>query len=494
MTAAADAGASGPGPALVDPLAALARSDPDRPVIVTDRRTYAARELLSLARARAARFSAAGVGPGVTVALAGPAGGDWDEWIVTFFAVGYLGGAVFPIGPTWTRDEIARALRAARPAAAWIDDGASAGAIAALADLPRLPGGGAPPPWPEERPWPQDEARAAIATSGTSGTPRVAKITAGQLFFSAFGSAQRLGHLPGDRWLACLPFHHIGGLSILTRCAILGATAAIHPRFDADRAARALDSGAIALASFVPAMLARVLSARGKRPFPPALRAILVGGGPLGADLRARCRAIGAPVAETWGMTETASQAATSAPGDLDGRLPPLSTARVWERGGTLWVGGPIAAGEPSETADRGRVDDDGRVVVTGRRDDVIVSSGYNIDPAEVEAVLCEHPEVIDAAAVGLAGDERGEIVAAAAVARGRDADSEAVVRYCRGRLAPYKVPRRLVWLDRLPRGELGKLSRAEVRARLREAEDLARRDPGAAPSRPDPKGGGRAP
>src|SRR5690606_4255140 len=126
---------------------------------------------------------------------------------------------------------------------------------------------------------------------------------------------------------ACLPLNHVGGLSILYRCAWYATTVELHPRFDADAVSRSIDDGA-SLVSLVPTMLERVLDARRDRPFPPRLRAILLGGARTPEALVSRCRAIGAPVSLTWGMTEAASQVATRFPGDLDGGgVPPLAFA-----------------------------------------------------------------------------------------------------------------------------------------------------------------------
>jgi O-succinylbenzoic acid--CoA ligase len=289
------------------------------------------------------------------------------------------------------------------------------------------------------------------------------------------GYAMRLGHALDDAWLCCLPLHHIGGLSILLRCAMYATTARLEPRFEAAAVARALDSGQITLASLVPAMLSAALDARAAAgrsgPFPPALRAILLGGGPTRAPLLARCQAIGAPVSVTWGMTETGSQVATRAPGDLSPGLhagAPLAFARVTLDGERLAVEGPVAPGGRLVSHDRGAIDGDGRVHITGRSDDVILSGGENIDPAEVEAALTDHAGVAGAAVVARSDPRWGQRPVAWLVPSAGDRPPDAELEaWCRDRLAGFKVPDAFLWCDALPRTALGKISRGLLRQRL---------------------------
>ncbi|HET6343307.1 MAG TPA: AMP-binding protein, partial [Myxococcota bacterium] len=281
----------------------------------------------------------------------------------------------------------------------------------------------------------------------------------------------RLGHATDDRWLCCLPLIHVGGLSIFFRAAWAGARVRLHGRFDAARVAACLDAGEVSLVSLVPSMLEQVLAARDAQPFPPRLRAILLGGAPPTASLLERCRAMGVPLAVTWGMTETASQVATAFPGEI-GPLgdcgAPLPFARIEARGEVLTVRGPVVAA-PLITGDRGQCDAGGHVHVYGRRDDVILSGGENIAPEEVEAALRGHPGVADCAVVGVADARWGERAVAVVVRRPGELAPEAGVleAFCRERLAAYKVPRQFVWARALPRDPLGKLRRRALRPLL---------------------------
>jgi len=449
------------------PLASAARARPSHPALISAGWSLTYAELATAAARKAAALKERGVRPGDRVVLLG---GPSQQWIAAFHAVSWLGAVAAPLSPSLTPDELRRALTILTPALTlYAPEDLSGDQREALTGLPSdslsVSGVEAAP----ERDWPLEEVRLTVMSSGTTGAPRPIDLTGAQLTFSAFGSAMRLGHDPADRWLCCLPLNHVGGLSILLRCALYGTTVALHDRFDPAAVARALDRGDASLVSLVPAMLAAVLDAREARPFPTSLRAVLLGGGATPEALIERCRVIGAPVAITWGMTEAASQLATRAPGDLSpgghvGAAMPF--ARVTAEGGLLTVEGPVAPGGRMVTRDRGAVDDEGRVQVHGRSDDVIISGGENIDPAEVEAVLEDHEAVSEAAVVARADARWGQRPVAWLVsAPGADRPNpEALADWCRERLLGFKVPDAFEWATSLPRTELGKVSRSTLR------------------------------
>jgi len=420
------------------PLLATAAARPDHVVLRAGDVALTARDLLRRVERRAAGLRRAGI-RGPVVALRGPADA---ELVVTLHALGWLGVAVLPLPWKASPRDLELAGRADQRVGELPD------AVPTLDDDAPCP--------PAD--WPLDAPRLCVATSGTTGAPRVVALTTLQLMTSAFGSAIRLGHLPTDRWVCALPLHHVGGLSILFRCAWYGTTVELHDRFDAAAVNHAIDQGA-ALVSVVPTMLERLLDARGDAPFPPTLRAVLLGGAAPPEALLARCRAIGAPVARSWGMTEAASQVATAMPGDLTEGYPPLPFVAVDAPDGRLRLRGALVGGE-LVTADRGRVVD-GRVVVLGRADDVIVSGGENVDPAAIEQVLARHPAVREVAVVGVPDPEWGARPVAHLVgAPVPDAELEA---WCRARLARFEVPDRFVWRDALPRNALGKVVRRRL-------------------------------
>lgn len=316
-----------------------------------------------------------------------------------------------------------------------------------------------------------DGIHSIIYTSGTTARPKPVALTNLNFRASALASARNLGVEPDDRWLCVLPLFHVGGLSILLRSAVYGTAAVVHERFDEDAVAESLESGEATLVSVVATMLRR-LRARGLREA-PALRAALVGGGPVPRDLLDWANEHGLPLLQTYGMTETASQIATlsaaeavtkvgSAGRPLEGvELDTTAEGEILVRGPMV---APSARGEDGwlHTGDRGRVDADGFLYVEGRIKDTIVTGGENVAAAEVEEALLAHDSVLDAAVVGAPDPEWGEVVAAYVVVANRVGDEE-LVAHCRARLAGYKVPRAIHRRDELPRNAAGKLLKGRL-------------------------------
>jgi O-succinylbenzoic acid--CoA ligase len=303
------------------------------------------------------------------------------------------------------------------------------------------------------------DTRTVVFTSGTSGRPKPVALTAQNHEASALASAWSLGVAPDDRWLCCLPLWHVGGLAVLHRSAVYGTTAVLHDGFDAARVRDSIESGEATVVSLVATMLRRLVGAGLDRW--PALRAALVGGGPVPRDLVEWAAEAGFPLRPTYGMTETASQVAT------DGRPLPGVELRIAGDGEILVRGPMVAPGAPAadgwlHTRDRGRLDDDGVLHVEGRIDDTIVTGGENVAAAEVEEALLSHPAVADAAVAGRPDPEWGEAVTAFVVAGEAVSDGE-LAAHCRERLAPFKVPKAIVRVDELPRNAAGKVLRARL-------------------------------
>ncbi len=417
---------------------------PARPALVDGAGPVSYGELLAAADGAARRLAALGVGPGNRVALLLPAGRAFAE---ALHGCWRLGAVAVPVDVRLGKAELAVQV---------------AGAL--LVDAPLEPG-------PEAGVALRDEhdlaaVAAVVHTSGTAGDPKPVELTYGNWLWNALGSAVALGLDPAERWLCALPPSHVGGLSILVRSAIYGTTAIVHERFEADRVAAAL--GDATLVSLVPTMLARVLEA-GPRTPASRLRCALIGGGPLPADLAARAAAAGLPLAQTYGLTEACSQVTTSDVGDAATAGPPLFCTRVQlAPDGEILVRGPTVApgaGHPLRTGDLGALDELGRLTVSGRKADTIVTGGENVAPAEVEAVLESHPAVAQAAVFGRPDAEWGEAVAAAVVPRlGMRTDADDLRRHCRERLAGFKVPKSFEVVSDLPRTRSGKLRRAALR------------------------------
>ena len=195
----------------------------------------------------------------------------------------------------------------------------------------------------------------------------------------------------------------------------------------------------ITLVSLVPTMLSRLLDAGLSRP--PSLRWVLLGGGPIPGALLERAAGAGVPVAPSYGMTETCSQIVTFGW--------PLPGAEVRVSSGEVVVRGPMVAASALDsdgrlfTGDLGTFDDRGRLVITGRKADTIVTGGENVAPVEVEDVLLTHPDVADAAVFARPDAEWGEAVVASVVLRdGATVAAEELRTFCAQRLAGFKVPK----------------------------------------------------
>ncbi|MDP2272279.1 MAG: o-succinylbenzoate--CoA ligase [Archangium sp.] len=311
------------------------------------------------------------------------------------------------------------------------------------------------------------EVAAALFTSGTTGAPKLVELTHANFTASARANAERLGGEPTQRWLGTLPLFHVGGLAMLYRCALYGASIALEASFDAERACAAMDEG-VTHVSLVPTMLERVLEVRGARPF-TGVKAALIGGGPMTSSTLRRARAAGLPVLQTYGLTEACSQVTTEVPEEADGltagRPIPGVEVRITEPDeggvGEIEVRGPTVAkglGPWLKTKDLGSLDARGRLSVRSRRMDLILTGGENVYPAEVEAVLREYPGIRDVAVVARPDSEWGQVPVAVVVAS--EFEAAAVTAWVRERLAAYKIPRAWVLVDVLPRNATGKLDR----------------------------------
>ena len=299
-----------------------------------------------------------------------------------------------------------------------------------------------------------------VATSGTGGAPRGVRLSGRAVAASARIAGRALGLKPGDVWLGCLPLHHIGGAMIPYRCWRAGATALIHEGFDARAVLRDLHNRRVTHVSLVPPMLSQLIEAA--VPPPLTLRCALVGGAALSATLLDKARRRGWPVRISYGMTETCATAL------LDGRPLPGVRVRV-AASGAIEVATPARMsgylvepdiGEWITTRDLGRIDtldSLGVVHVEGRADDMLVSAGVNVHPADVESRLSACPGVREAGVAGLSDPVWGDVIAAAWEGEAGEADVET---WCRRQMPDACRPRRFLRVAQLPRTAAGKLDR----------------------------------
>ncbi|HSZ70548.1 MAG TPA: AMP-binding protein [Solirubrobacteraceae bacterium] len=453
-------------------LARAAAARPEHTALRTPAGECSYAQLHAAARAGAAELAARGAGPGARVAIALPAGLELAQ---ALHACLLLGAVAVPVD-----------LRLAPAERAHIADGAAVLVEEPLASADALrvqpaprdgldgsPGSGLADAAVHDL----DATAVVIHTSGTTAAPRPVELTYGNILWSALGSAVALGLDPQERWLCALPLSHVGGLSILLRSAIYATTAVVHERFETERVLLSLQAGEATLVSLVATTLARLLDAGLEQP--PALRCALTGGGPVPAALLARAAEAGVPVSLTYGLTESCSQATTTPVAEIGGARESAGTPLFCTRlriaaDGEILVAGPtvapaaaaVAADGWLHTGDLGELDERGRLRVSGRKSDTIVSGGENVAPAEVEAVLEAHPAVLEAAVLGRPDPRWGEAVTAIVVARqGAELETEELRAHCARALAPYKVPKRFVPASEpLPRTRSGKLLRRELR------------------------------
>lgn len=335
-------------------------------------------------------------------------------------------------------------------------------------------------PLPPERPAPSlgacpPDTVLIISTSGSEGQPRAVLLGDAQLDAAAAATNACLDLRSGDLWLNALPLYHIGGQSILWRCARAGATVLLHAGFAADAVARDLTDKPVTHISLVPAMLARLLDL-GIAP-PPSLRVVLIGGAALSGALHKRASIAGWPLYVSYGMSETAAQIACFRPDDGEwhegqvGHAMPGHEIRIGDNGrihirgpqvmsGYLDGGGCDSDGWLT-TGDLGRLDNAGRLTVLGRADDMLISGGRNLHPQEIESCLAACPGVLDIAVTGQPDPVWGDLVVALFVG---NVDGETLIAHARQHLPSVAVPRRVRRLERLPRNAAGKLERASLR------------------------------
>ncbi|TCK03208.1 UNVERIFIED_ORG: 2-succinylbenzoyl-CoA synthetase [Anoxybacillus amylolyticus] len=472
---------------------------PERIAVSDGRRTKTFAELYEAAAVWARRLAQAGVKEGDIVALLMK---NRIEMIEIIHALFFLGARVllqnvrltsYELG--WQLDDSGARLAIADEELAGSLDGdgrvLTVGAVAALPEVDVS----------LKETCDLEEVATIMYTSGTTGTPKGVLQTYGNHWWSAVGSALNLGLHERDCWLAAVPLFHISGLSIAMRSVIYGMPMRLQTSFDPKEANEWIMRGDVTIMSVVAAMLQWMVAELGEARYPDTFRCMLLGGGPAPRPLLEACKEKGIPVYQTYGMTETASQIATLAPEysltKLGSAGKPLFPAELCilkdgkpaapHEAGEIVVKGPnVTKGywqRPEATAqairggwfftgDIGYLDEDGFLYVLDRRSDLIISGGENVYPAEVEAVLLSHPDVEEAGVTGVENETWGQVpYAFVRLKRGASPDEAALRAFCRERLAKYKVPARIYFVDELPRNAAQKLLRRELKRLIPKTE-----------------------
>ncbi|MGJ7920334.1 o-succinylbenzoate--CoA ligase [Neobacillus sp. LXY-4] len=335
-------------------------------------------------------------------------------------------------------------------------------------------------------------------TSGTTGFPKGVIQTYDNHWWSAIGSALNLGLNDDDCWLCTVPLFHISGYSILMRSLVYGIPIVLHQGFDERRVLTDIQKHKVTIMSVVTTMLTRMVNELGNNRIPAHFRCMLLGGGPAPLSLLEDCAKIGIPVFQTYGMTETSSQIVTLLPEnslnklgsagkplfpaqlkivDADGlELAPVQEGEIIVKGPNVTQGYLYRETENAikirngwlHTGDIGYVDEDGFLYVLDRRADLIISGGENIYPAEIEGVLLLHEGIVDAGVIGIEDEQWGQVPVAFVVAKELIELSEAdIISFCQHKLAKYKVPKKIIFIDELPRNAANKLLRRNLRDQL---------------------------
>ena len=494
---------------MTDPITTAAAESPDRVGLIDaetgERWTFEAYDT-AIERATA-RLSGLGIDSTDRVAILSE---TRPEVAHVFFACWRLGAIAVPLNARLTASELRTQLQAIDPAvlvASPSEEGLAADATKGTpvyvfgSESDRHPAFSAVESGPVESEGETGDGDVAyLFTSGTTGDPKAVRLTAGNFEAAAAAHRNRLGVDPDERWLCPLSTYHMGGLAILVRSAFYG-TAAVLQRttegFDPGRTRRVLDEFDCTAISVVPVQLRRLLD---DGPLPDSLRFVLCGGAPTPPTLVERAASRGVPICPTYGMTETTSQVATPTPAEARTRpnsvgrpLDSVTVTLVADDGsrvgegelGEIVVSGPTVSpgyldgsrtafrSDGFHTGDVARMDDAGRLTVLNRREDRILTGGENVHPGEVTAVLTDHPGVADAAVLGIPDPEWGERVSALVVTLpGHQLDPDVLQTFARDRLAGYKLPRTIVFVDDLPRTASGTVDRESARALLHQRID----------------------
>ncbi|TRM13014.1 o-succinylbenzoate--CoA ligase [Lentibacillus cibarius] len=332
-----------------------------------------------------------------------------------------------------------------------------------------------------------DASFTIIYTSGTTGFPKGVIHTYGNHWWSATGSMLNLGLANNDKWLAVLPLFHVSGLSILLRSVICGISVHLHETYEKQAVHHAIMNRDVTIASVVTVMLKDLVGCLGNSRYPETFRCMLLGGGPAPKSLLEQAKERNMPVFQSYGLTETASQIVTLSPADALQKLgssgKPLFPAQLKIDKtdgaiGEILVKGPMVTKgyynnrEATEkviadgwlaTGDLGYTDEEGFLYVADRRKDLIISGGENIYPTEIEGVLAAMEAIDEVGVTGKKDDKWGQIPVAFVVVNDTSITTEAIMEFAAQRLAGYKLPKEIYFVEKLPRNASNKLMRNKL-------------------------------
>ena len=494
-------------------LAHHASRAPDRPIARCGDTTVTYGEMAARSAALAGGLRDRGVRAGDVVGLLAY---NCVEFLETIFAANHLGAIAMPINWRLAAPEVRFILEHSEAKALVCDDAMIPTAAAATdelgQDLARVcitdP---APPGWtslpalrlvdaPARRPAGGDEVHRLMYTSGTTGRPKGVMITHANLAWKNLAHLVEFAITSADLGLACGPLYHVGALDLTTTTLIAaGATTIIHRAFDAAAVVDEIERSGVTTVWLAPAMVNAIMALPDVESRDLASVRLIINGGekmPVPLIERLQRSFPSAWFADAYGLTETVSGDTFLVRDHLVSKLgsvgrpclhleldiwdeqsrsvPPGERGEIVLRGPKVFKGywrDPEAtaaafAGGWFHTGDIGVRDDDGYLFVVDRLKDMIVSGGENIAGSEVERVLYEHGALLEAAVVGRPDERWGEVPVAFVVVRpGIEVTGDELLDHCRARLARFKVPKDVVFLDALPRNPSGKVLKRELRA-----------------------------
>ncbi len=474
---------------------------PDRIAISMDDLTLTYADLDDLSARVAGWLRERGVQPGDRVGLMLP---NVPAFPVLYYGIVRAGGAVVPMNPLLKGREVEHYLgdSGATLAFAWESaaDEATAGAEAVGSEA--IPIGADSlteiatwPADPEVTPREDDDTAVILYTSGTTGTPKGAQLTHANMRSNAEVSGHALFSISeNDVIMGCLPlFHAFGQTCAMNTSVLAGAMLSLLPRFDPATALKIIERDKVTIFEGVPTMYVAMLHAGPDVADTSSLRLCVSGGAALpGEVLNGFAEAFGASILEGYGLSETSpvasfNRAENAKAGSIGLPIDGVEMRLVGEDGADVATGeiGEIAIrgdnvmrgywNRPDATeaairdgwfysGDMARQDDDGFYFIVDRKKDLIIRGGYNVYPREIEEVLYEHPDVLEAAVIGIPHESHGEEVAAAvALKPGASVTADELRGYVKERVAAYKYPR-VVWLvDELPKGPTGKIQKRDI-------------------------------
>lgn len=453
---------------------------------------------LEAASARLAGLLAArGVRPGDRVGVMLP---NVPYFAIAYYGVLMAGGVVVPMNVLLKERETGFYLSdpAAKAVIAWHEfaPAAQAGAQAAGAECIVVTPGefeeqiGSAEPLAEPVERADDDTAVILYTSGTTGTPKGAELTHANLVRNVTIVVEMLRLTADDVILGALPlFHAFGQTAGLNAAVAAGGCLTLIPRFSPDKALSIIERDHVTVFEGVPTMFAAMLHSE-ERPDTASLRLCVSGGAAMPVEvMRGFEDTFGCMVLEGYGLSETSPVASFNHP-DRDRKPGSIGTpvagvemkltepnedgvGEIAIRGHNVMKGywnrpDATAASIDAEgwfrTGDLARVDDDGYYFIVDRSKDMIIRGGYNVYPREIEEVLYEHPAVREAAVIGVPDDMLGEEVGAAiALVSGSEADADAIRDFVKERVAGYKYPRRIWFVDELPKGPTGKILKRDI-------------------------------